>query len=86
MDKPKFILLTETTAQSWKRDASTFCLAFACFVPGWFLNMWTMDVLGVLILLYFTARSLLKIGGDAMTPAQARQKIAEIEKAYGEGS
>jgi len=81
MSETKWILLTETTAQSWKRDASTFCLAFACFLPGWYLGMASMTFLGVLVLIYMTMRSVLKLGGDALTPDQARQKIDEFERA-----
>ena len=80
MKNPTFILLTECPAESWKRDASTFCLAFACFVPGWYLNMWSMTITGILVLLYMTGRSVLNLGGKALTPEQAREKIAEIER------
>ena len=79
MTKPTFILLTESPSESWKRDTSTFCLAFACMVPGWFLDMGSMTLLGILIFMYITGHSVLKINGDALTPDQARAKIAEIE-------
>lgn len=84
MSQPKFILVTEDPSQSWKRDSSTFALAFACFIPGWYLSMGSMTLLGALVLVYMTGRSVLKIGGEAMTPDQARQKIVEIERAFKE--
>ena len=83
MTKPTFILITESPAESWRRDASTFCLSFACFFPGWLLGMWSMSLLGATILAYMLARSFLNIGGKAMTPDEARAKIDEIEKTYG---
>lgn len=76
---PNFILLTESPAQSWKRDASTFCLALSCFAPGWYLGMLSMSILGALILMYMTGRSVLNIGGKAMTPDEARAEIDRIE-------
>jgi len=78
-DAPTFLVVTETPAESWKRDTSTFFLAFACFVPGWALGMLSMSILGGLILTYLTLRSALKIGGKAMSADDARAKIAEIE-------
>ena len=80
MSEPTFILLTESPAQSWKRDASTYAFAFACFVPGWYLDMVSMSLLGALLLVFMVGRSVLEIGSRPLTPDQARDKIAEIER------
>jgi hypothetical protein len=85
MTRPTIILITESTSESWKRDASTFFLAFACFAPGWFLGMWSMSLLGLLILAYMTGKSVLNIGGKALSLGEARSRIDEIERAQGEG-
>ena len=82
MTQPTIILITESTSESWKRDASTFCLAFACFVPGWFLGMWSMSILGFLIFAYMTARAVIGVGSKAMSPDEARRMIDEIEAAH----
>ena len=78
-DRQKIILLTESVAESWKRDASTFCLALACFAPGWYLGMGSMTVLGVLVFAYMVGRSVLKMGGHGMTPDEARAEIDRFE-------
>ena len=79
MSNTKIILLTESPAESWKRDASTFALAFACFFPGWFLGMVSLSILGVLIFLYMTGKSVFKLGKHPMTPDEARREIDRIE-------
>jgi hypothetical protein len=86
MTRPTFILVTESASESWKRDASTFCFAFACMLPGWYLEMISMSVIGVVVLLYITARSALKIGNQPLSADEARAKIDEIESQWGHTS
>jgi uncharacterized membrane protein YeiH len=77
--RPTFIIITENVLESWKRDASTFFLAFACFVPGWFLGMWLMDALGIVIFAFMTVQSATSIGPKSMSADEARRRIDEIE-------
>lgn len=82
--KPVFIILAETPAESWKRDASTWALALACLVPGWYFDMVILTVLGILVFTYMTMKAVLNLGVEAMTIEEARAKIDEIEKSMKE--
>ena len=76
---PAIILLTESHAQSWKRDASTWCLAFACLVPGWYLEMVSVSILGTLVLVLMIGKAVFGLGSKPLTLDEARAKISEIE-------
>ena len=50
MKKEKeFVILAESTLQSWARDLGTYVMALALILPGWFIQSSAMQWLGALV-------------------------------------
>jgi uncharacterized membrane protein len=47
--KKKVMMIHESTSTSWKRDASTWVLVVACLLPGWYLDMTMLSVVGIFV-------------------------------------
>ena len=48
-ERRKIIVIRETWAQSWLRDASTWALAVMLIVPGWYIESTALTATGIVI-------------------------------------
>jgi hypothetical protein len=80
--KPEVILLYETVAQSWARDASTFALLLCLIGMGVILQssamQWFGAVVGFIVICNRAGEAFKK---NRMTIDQARKRLDEIEAA-----
>jgi len=49
MNKEQYIIVSESIAKSWIRDASTFVMFAALIGLGWLIDSTTMQVVGAII-------------------------------------
>lgn len=68
--RPTVIILHETVAESWIKDAGTFAMIVAVIGTGWWLGSEAMQWIGFLMVMLVAVRM---AGGckDRMTPQQA---------------
>lgn len=71
------LILHESIAQSWLRDASMFALAVSLIAPGWWLGSSAMQWAGLVV---FFVAVLACVRPHRMTIAEARKKLDEIER------
>lgn len=78
--KAKLILIRETAAESWTRDASTFVLVVAIIGVGVLLGSSAMQWVGALMaFIVITARATSFRKQHTFTVAEARKRLDEIE-------
>jgi hypothetical protein len=81
MSKPEthFMIVHETVAQSWGRDASAYALAVSLIGTGWFLGSEAMQWFGAIVtFITISMRASGKV--QRLSPSEARAKIDEIEQ------
>ena len=80
MSKPEIIIVHETPAQSWKRDASSFALFLAIIGVGVALNSAAMQWVGAIIAFLTLIGSAIHMRDKCkMSIAEARKRLDEIE-------
>ena len=50
IETPKVIILTESVAQSWARDAGTVAASLALLLPGWWVQSGWISAVGLFML------------------------------------
>lgn len=77
--KTEIMLVSETVAQSWAKDASTAALFLALIGTGWFLDSTALQWAGAFV--GFTTLFMRSSGRvPRMTIAEARAKLDELER------
>ena len=71
-----FVVVRETVFESWMHDASSYAMAAALIIPGWFIGSVAAQWLGVIC---FFIAVIGKAKSKRLTIAEARAEIDRIE-------
>lgn len=84
MTKPEVIIIHETVAQAWMRDASMVAAVVALIGIGVFLKSPAMQWVGAILAFVLIVATAVRFSGESkMTVSEARQRLDEIEAEWG---